>query len=704
VLIENLIRLGRLYLNAGASPKELLELVSDVTSTRGRRFLERVFVVELAIRDGVLQVVAHPQGSWGHVESGRGGEFFCPDKERVIGIPFVMSRGNPLQPQGRYPVPVYTVFDKHFAAFCGAPVKVEEFLRGRIRRTVGLKWTESLVYEISSALHAELAHHEHGGDKKRSAVVVVADLRDGCSPYVYDRNSDTIDLCGSRIWPGRRICVDPEQLLDRVWVAKAAEGAEMGTRDGFCSVCRKEGEVASIYSKAWPWFSTTWTAPLPSALGVDQLVEGVALCHSCYTALTIGAQLFTKLSQPLGSWVTGEGFGITDRPFAKGRCQTQVERIYGSLMVLPVLDENPPDDDDQRMSVRSLASMRPHGPHAVERYLDSITGFEARIPDIKDGTHRLHLYYYSGDVTRGDVHVRCIMEDVMPSVARTLDRLLYRNAEMQATEAARQLGLSLSERDWRRLRSLPCLLATAYGSAHLWQTMSDVLQRRVLEIDHFVRNAASRMQACAHRLPKTYRYLRLEVLFYVVFRAFWHTYHSEIAESDMGGRMSMRSWQELQAMLAEPVQEIHFYDVEELGFVCGHLVRQFSRWYFARTGQDLLRQRILTFGSVLTPELVRERALTKFWEYRAKLWRQGILPQGFEQLTGVALWEWEHRRDEISRRREAFMAAFWAGYALQSSSGEGVDEKVAVDPNGEWRSEPIDQASEHGRDPICQEC
>lgn len=166
----------------------------------------------------------------------------------------------------------------------------------------------------------------------------------------------------------------------------------------------------------------------------------------------------------------------------------------------------------------------------------------------------------------------------------------------------------------------------------------------------------------------------------------------------------MRSWQELQAMLAEPVQEIRFFDVEELGFVCGDLVRQFSRWYFACTGQDLLRQRVLTFGSVLTPELVRERALTKFWEYRAKLWRKGILPQGFEQLTGVALWEWEHRRDEISRRREAFMAAFWAGYALQSSSGEGVDEKVAVDPNGEWRSEPIDQASEHGRDPICQEC
>ena len=36
----------------------------------------------------------------------------------------------------------------------------------------------------------------------------------------------------------------------------------------------------------------------------------------------------------------------------------------------------------------------------------------------------------------------------------------------------------------------------------------------------------------------------------------------------------MRSWKELQAMLAGDVRQVRFQDVEELGFACGHLTRQ----------------------------------------------------------------------------------------------------------------------------------
>ena len=130
----------------------------------------------------------------------------------------------------------------------------------------------------------------------------------------------------------------------------------------------------------------------------------------------------------------------------------------------------------------------------------------------------------------------------------------------------------------------------------------------------------------------------------------------------------MRPWKEIQAMLAGDVQHVEIQDVEELGFVSGHLTRQFSRWYYKEIGKDFLRHRVMTFGSDLTPELVWQRALSKFSEYRAKLWRDGALPQWFEQLSGIVLMEFSRRREEVRRERAAFMAAFWAGYSLQSAA------------------------------------
>ena len=132
----------------------------------------------------------------------------------------------------------------------------------------------------------------------------------------------------------------------------------------------------------------------------------------------------------------------------------------------------------------------------------------------------------------------------------------------------------------------------------------------------------------------------------------------------------MRPWKELQAMLAGDVEQVRFEDAEELGFACGHLTRQFSRWYYKQTGKDFLRHRVMTFGSDLTPEILWQRALSKFGEYRAKLWREGALPPWFERLSGLVLMEFSHRREEIRRERAAFMAAFWAGYSLQKRSGQ----------------------------------
>lgn len=683
MLVENLIRLGRPFIDGGASPVELLRKVSDVGDVRARNFFQRVFVVEVAERDGVPVVVAHPHASWGHIEGQGSSERFQPDEDRVIGIPFVIPRGNPRAPQGRYPIPVYIVYDKDFASFANAPDAIRKFLQGRLSRTVGISYPKELIQQVSRVLSAEFARYERREGENCLAVIVIADMIGDDSPFVYDGDGEIITICESRVFPGRSIGVDAARLLDRVWMAKAAEGAEMGTRTGTCSICGAEGELVSIYSKAWSWFSVTWTAPLPGSLAADQLVEGIALCARCYGALSVGAQVFLGLAQVLPSWLTKEIFSPVDVPQAKENRKAQPDRIYGSLIALPVLDEFIQDEGEREFFVRSVTTMSVESENAVQRHLDSITGFEARLPlDFTDDrVYRLQLYYYSGDVGRGDVHLRAIIEDVLPSVASALDDVLHQRLSIYADAAAQDLGLILSPPDRERLRSLPYLLVTAYGAPYLWQSLADVLQRRSLGAERFIRNVAARMQAWARRLPDSYYRLCLEVLFYLVFREFLRIFHEEIATSTMQRRVLMRPWKELHEMLVKPVHEVQFQDVEELGFACGHLVRQFSRWYAKETGKDFLRHRVMTFGSDLTPELVWQRALSKFSEYRARIWRQGGLPRWFEELSGVVLIEFARRRDEIHRERASFMAAFWAGYALQSAvesdSEAGAGQKSA---------------------------
>ena len=96
-------------------------------------------------------------------------------------------------------------------------------------------------------------------------------------------------------------------------------------------------------------------------------------------------------------------------------------------------------------------------------------------------------------------------------------------------DTAEQLELTLNPVETQQLCSLPYLLATVYGAPYLWQALADVLHRRALGVERFVANAASRMQSLARQLPSAYRKLRMEVLFYLVFRSFMRTFHDEIA-------------------------------------------------------------------------------------------------------------------------------------------------------------------------------
>jgi len=523
--------------------------------------------------------------------------------------------------------------------------------------------------------------------------IIILGLISEAGPYVYLNKPENktnvpgyVQLADSMLIPDKTIMAKLDGIVPLLWEAKAEEGAEMGALErGLCSICKADGNVVSIYSKAWPWFTTTWTGPMPMPLKSSELVEGVALCSKCYNSLTFGAKVFSGLTQTLPNWLTREIFSPgASRAGKENARRSNPDSIYGGVYVLPVLDQFLNDDPAKKLFVNSIGRMgldkKTVG--SIGRHLGTVTGFEFLLPDeLEEDVHRLTLIYYSGDPTKGDIHLRATVEDVLPSVATTVHGILEDTAEV-ALELRKAWYPDASSDYYtnRNYRSLPFLLVAAYGTGYLWQCLADVLHKRSLSKGRFIRNVVSREQELSRKLPDSIWQLRDEVLFYEAFRYFIKCYSSEILQQQEGG-FAMRPWQELQQALMEtPVRELHFNDVEELGFACGHVVRIFSRWYWHRTkvgerGKDFLKDRVMTFGSSLTPDYIWQRALSRFEEYAMKVSpnQDRSLGNEFRQLYGLVLADYSRSRVDINRHRDAFMAAFWAGYALLDAASKSDD-------------------------------
>jgi hypothetical protein len=119
-----------------------------------------------------------------------------------------------------------------------------------------------------------------------------------------------------------------------------------------------------------------------------------------------------------------------------------------------------------------------------------------------------------------------------------------------------------------------------------------------------------------------------------------------------------------------PIEELKFENIEELGFACGQLVGDYSRYYWHATkvgdgeGKDFLKTRVMTFGSSLTPETIIERALLRFHDYAVRV----SMPLGaihdLLARTGVVLTQYTAMKQEVRTESQRFMLGFWSGYSL----------------------------------------
>ncbi|UNC93175.1 hypothetical protein [Candidatus Contubernalis alkaliaceticus] len=697
MLIESLIRLGRPMILGGLTPGEIILQVSDIHSDKAKGFFEHIFIVE-KLKD---EIAVHPTATWRNFEEIKGKrsskQKFIPDVDKAIAAPFVMpSGGNPTKPQGVYGFPVYIIYDRQIKEFFESQENIYSFLTGRLAKTLEADFGPEIVEKIAAGVHHEASKLNLNDKRKHMGLLILVDLEKE-SLYRLEKKGEILKdlnyslLASSLLEEEKNIYVNLNKLKDLLWLAKAEEGSGKGKKEagGICFFCPYGGMVISAYNKAYPWLTTTWKAPLPHGKSDDQLVEGIALCPECYGALTYGANIFDKLTKTLDNWLTKELFAPGTSP--KGREYfRKSDKIYGSMLALPVLDGFLEEEFDREEFVRGISTMMAvddSDKDKVKRYLGAVTGIESYLPEgFENDNYRLLLLYHTGDLSRGDPHLLACIEDVLPSTVKALRDISFEVAGY-ASEIYSSLPYQVSEKKLayvnKKYSSLLFLLSMAYGYPYLWSSLEKAFHRNSLSEKRFLINAASRFNELSKNVDQNIYQIQEESIFYLSFKYFIKIYSKNL--NKYSGGEGMRDWKELLGIIDEnSLEGMEFQDVEEIGFVTGCLIRRFSNQYYQETktgerGKDFIKHRLMTFGSSLTPEVIWKRALSRIEEY-ARLLDMKI-SKDLLQKVGVMSMLYMKNREDIAKKKDEFMAAFWSGYALYSwdkkKEGNNTSEEVS---------------------------
>lgn len=708
MLIEELIRLGRPVLDSGLDARQLLRLITDAADERVKNFYRHVIVVELPPTGSDGDPAVLPVQNW-QVEQQVAGKKpeIDVDVERTVGVPFVIPSANPIYAQGRY-IPVYPVWEKHFFQFRESVDGVFDFLTKRLRRTPRFSIEEASLKLIAEKLHKAFAAQDEPKENWLGVVILARCEPEGFFTYQYSASRARIGH--SQLFPGRFIRPDDRRILEGFWAAKIEEGTEKGKREGPCSISGKGDTAISAYCKAWPWALPTWTCPVPHAGDTDRMIEGIALSEPSYRALTVGANIFHGLTCKLHRVVLPELFAPVenrDRENAARKRKKWPAEIFGAFFLLPWHDSLLADefnrDDFARRLLAMLDTPTPAEPLA-DQYLTSVTGFDVFLPDELDrDDFRLTLVYFSrGKTSEADIHLRAYIQDVLPSTAGRLKKLV-RPCREQMAELMRLLSPKASDERRAYLstcyQSVPYLLTRGYGGSHLWTTLEQCLHRRPLDDRPVVAHVAARIRSVVPCWPKTRSDVGDEVIFLLVCRDFIHRYNREVADPPKEDAMPMRPWQELiRAYEREPIEAMEFRSVAELGFACGLVVRRFSVWYYSTQDKDFLKHRVLTFGTDLGPKDIQRGVTTirsvaaKFDDLR-RMVEVGQLAYYPKEERKQHMGDYQHRlgavlnalntfSGEVDKSRDEFVSGFWSGYCLQGYDRPRAAEVAPASTNG----------------------
>jgi len=126
----------------------------------------------------------------------------------------------------------------------------------------------------------------------------------------------------------------------------------------------------------------------------------------------------------------------------------------------------------------------------------------------------------------------------------------------------------------------------------------------------------------------------------------------------------MDDWQNFLNSLNNNDWPKRFDSIFECGFSAGYLTRWFSNRYFMDTNKgDFLKDRVMTFGASLTPDVVVKNGIKMFQEYAKRL-SMKISFKSKEEFIGSFLAEYYRLGGQIKKNKDDFMIGFWSGFNL----------------------------------------
>ena len=659
MLAESIIRIGRPIKDGGMPCREKIRLLTDVSSENCKNFFRHVFLIELAGESCCLQ----------HIELGdrafeNNKETFTVNSRRSVAFPiFYPNGGNPLHAQGIYPLPCYLLYDPHLKALGEKEQFKKEFLSPRLNNTLQYRdrtpAEKELLADQVAALLADQATAFISEDKQLG-ILMIYDAKLNVFQHQQDWIGEDATLMWineSRLQPGRQLYLDGEKVLQCISQAKFYEAAELGyEKDAVSTFSNQQAaEVVSIYNKAWLWLSPTWDMPRSIYWQDDEWTKGIKMDAESYAAYFYGVQFLKEIQVPVASAVLKEMFApVTSVEAKRNMKATSFEAIYGIPLVLPLTD-----GDSQQLfaNYRRMLKKDSEKQSNSDLHLKVLAGIDRVVPRLGD-EHRLTILYYSGDLSRGNMHIRAVIEDIIPSVAGEIERILH---DLRVSETPNlQQAFGVARQEVYKTQTLPALLANAFGPGYVWETLQAVLHKEPLRIERLQLTTARRLNELANK-EDSWQMVQ-ELIFYYGFLYFLHHYEQSVLQKQGSVRI-LSDWNEFRALYSQGRLEVcHLASVEQLGFAAGLLLRQFHNSYYQKTGKEFVKQRVMKFGSKLTPVVIWKNGLLRCEEL-AQQWNMN-LGANFRPVLAQALLGFLEKQDQLVPEKDSFMTAFWSGYLL----------------------------------------
>lgn len=653
MLISDIVRIGKPMIQSRMNIKERIQLLTDVGKEEVKNFYGNIFIVELDDEKTIFHYTKYQDNK------------NEPAKlSYAVGLPITLpSGGNPLLAQGIYPIPCYPMYEKHIKNFTDKKA-TEKVIYDRLVRTIPYMELEPEEIRhkaeiINNCLVAEA--EKYITDEKQLGILAILDY--SLDLYSAERKENSLPVQTNE----GDVFIDSRKIIENIIEARFQEAKELGTEKKAISTISNEPseEVVSAYNKSWLWLSPTWDPPKSIYWNNNEWTKGIRLNREEYEAFFYGTQFLKQIQTPIHASVLKEMFAPTFSSEAKKHLSpTSFEPVFGIPYFLPLTEKDPAEIYTKFLNLKRRLEAREIRENDLQ--LEIISGLQDKIIRNITDDYRITIIYYSGTLSRGDIHIRSQIEDVVPSVASKVQKIVQNLDRHVFRRITKLLGIEDRNNEYTRfkVKHLPTLLSNAYGPAYVWTSLDDVLHQRPIGIKRVLKQTNRRINELANK--NDYLGICSELLFFHLFYEFYHQYHEKLLKQKEGN-LFMPNWEELIEKYENGTLTASDIDTTtKTGFVCGLIVRQFERSYYRKTGDEkgYLKSRIMRFGSKLTPEMIWKNGLLRMEELKRS--RDLLVGKNYEKALALVLPSILSQKENnlLAKEKDEFMTMFWSGYLM----------------------------------------